>query len=90
MKIVSNGHGHAQRGWQGTDEEIVYGFIRALRRGDYDRALDMAPTEARMADWPELKRREWRAWIELTHRMKGQRDHERSVRGRAGRRPRGW
>ena len=87
---MSNGHGHAQRGWQGTDEEIVYGFIRALRRGDYDRALDMAPTEARMADWPELKRREWRAWIELAHLMKGQRDHERSVRGRTGRRPRGW
>ena len=87
---MATGHGHAQRGWQETDEEIVYGFIRTLRRGDYERALEMAPTEARMAGWPELKQREWRAWIELTCLMKGQRDHERQVRGRKKRQPRGW
>ena len=52
---------HVQRGWQETDERIGYGFIRALRRGDYDEALRLAPTEARMADWPAGKRTDWRA-----------------------------
>ena len=81
--------GHVQRGWQETDERIKYGFIRALRRGDYDEALLLAPTEARMADWPAGQCADWRAWIDLTYRMKGQRDHERRVRAKAGRRPRG-
>ena len=80
---------HVQRGWQETDERIKYGFIRALRRGDYDEALRLAPTEAHMADWPASQRADWRAWIDLTHRMKGQRDHELRVRAKAGRRPRG-
>ena len=74
-----------QRGWQETDERIKYGFIRALRRDDYDEALRLAPTEARMADWPADQRADWRAWIDLTHRMKGQRDHERRARAKAGR-----
>ena len=84
---MSYGPEPVQRGWRKTDEDIGYGFIRALRQGDYEQALEMAPTEAGMAGWPELKQREWRAWIELTHRMKGQRDHERRVRSRKGRRP---
>ena len=83
------GHGHVQRGWQETDERILFGFIKAVRRGDYDAALEMAPTEEAMADWPAGKRTDWKSWIELTHRMKGQRDLERRERGRAGRRPRG-
>lgn len=45
-------HGHGQRGWQEADEEIGYWFIKALRRGYYDRALEMAPTEEGLADWP--------------------------------------
>ena len=81
--------GQVQRGWQETDEGILYGFIRALRRGDYDEALRLAPTEARMANWPAGQRADWRAWIDLTYRMKGQRDHERRTRAKAGRPPRG-
>ena len=78
------GHGHVQRGWQETDERILFGFIKAVRRGDYDAALEMAPTDEAMADWPAGKRTDWKAWIDLTHRMKGQRDHEREERRRAG------
>ena len=79
---MGEGHGKNQRGFQPTDEEILYWFIRALRRGDYDEALRLAPTADGMADWPELKRREWDAWIQLTHLMKGQRDYERQSRAR--------
>ena len=74
-----------QRGWQETDERILFGFIKAVRRGDYERALELAPTEAAMADWPDGKRTDWKAWIELTHRMKGQRDHELGIRRKADR-----
>ena len=38
-----------------------------------------------MADWPALKRTEWKAWIELTHRVKGQREQELRERRRGGR-----
>ena len=30
--MVGKGHGHIQREWQATDEEISDWFIRALRR----------------------------------------------------------
>ena len=80
-----SGHGQIQRGWQKTDEDIRYWFIKALRRGDYDEALRLAPTADGLAEWPELQRREWEAWVQLTHRMKGQRDHEREARRKAGR-----
>ena len=87
------GHGQVQRGWQETDEGNLFGFIKSVRRGDYERALELAPTDEAMADWPADKRTEWKAWIELTHRMKGQREHERRERRSAGRRRRsreGW
>ena len=91
MAIHGRGHGHVQDGWRETDEHIKYGFIKAVRRGDYERALELAPTDERMADWPALKRTEWKAWIELTHRMKGQREHELESRrmavGRSGQGP---
>ena len=74
---IGQGGGHVQAGWQETDERIRFGFIRALRRGDYDAALRMAPTAEGMADWPAGQRADWVAWIELAHLMKGQRDHER-------------
>ena len=85
MAIHGRAHGHVQEGWQETDEHIGYGFIKALRRGDYDQVLELAPTDERMADWPAGKRAEWKAWIRLTHRMKGQREHELRERRRAGR-----
>lgn len=84
--MIGSGHGHVQRGWQETDERILFGFIKAVRRGDYNAALEMAPTEEAMADWPAGKRTDWKAWIDLTHRMKGQRDYERGERGKTGRR----
>ena len=93
MEREGPGHGRVQRGWRETDERIRYGFIRALRRGAYYEALRMAPTEELMADWPAIQRTEWKAWIELTHRMKGQREHELRERRRGGRGPRnrrGW
>ena len=87
--MAGTGHGHVQRGWQETDERILFGFIKALRRGDYDAALEMAPTDEAMADWPAGKRTEWMAWIDLTHRMKGQREYEQKTQCRTGRDPRG-
>lgn len=80
-----------QRGWQETDERILFGFIKAVRRGDYDAALEIAPTDEAMADWPDGKRTDWKAWIDLTHRMKGQREHELKGRrwARRGQRNRG-
>ena len=90
MARGGRGHGQVQQGWRETDERIRYGFIKAVRRGDYDQALEMAPTDERMADWPAGQRTEWKAWIELTHRMKGQRDHELRERRRAGRGRRNW
>ena len=85
MARDGRGHGQVQQGWRETDERIRYGFMKAVRRGDYDQALELAPTDGRMSDWPALKRAEWKAWIELTHRMKGQREHELRERRRAGR-----
>lgn len=32
---AGQGHGHIQRGWQSTDEEILHWFIRVLRQGAY-------------------------------------------------------
>ena len=49
---IGSGLGHVQRGWQETDERILFGFIKAFRRGDYDAALEMAPVDEAMADWP--------------------------------------
>lgn len=37
-----------------------------------------------MRDWPAGKRTDWKGWIELTHRIRGQRTHERKERRRAG------
>ena len=93
MMRDGQGHGQVQRGWQETDEHIGYGFIRAVRRGDYDQAPELAPTDERIADWPASKRSKSQAWIELTQLMKGQRDHELRKRRRAGRGQRnreGW
>ena len=69
-------HGHVQAGWQETDEDILFPFIKALRRGDYGEALRIAPSEDGMEGWPDCKRVSWRAWVDLAHRMKGQREYE--------------
>ena len=78
------GHGQEQRGWHETDERILFGFIKAVRRGDYDAALEMAHTDEAMADWPAKRRGEWKAWVELTRLMKGQRNCELEARRKAG------
>lgn len=82
---MRNSSADVQRGWRETDEHILFDFLLATRRGDYDAALELAPDEDRRTGWPAGKSRDWKAWIELVRLMKGQRDHEREVRRAAGR-----
>ena len=62
----------------------------ALRRGDYEEVPRLAPTADGMADWPAGQQAGWRAWVDLAYMMRGQRDHERRERDKAGRGLRNW